>query len=171
MAKSRAKQFSSILSLLDDSINIDKLQVACRKILSDRQKKEIGCRHKKNLPANRCFTRGTLDKNKSPCLRQSHLLKALGTSSPAEAHLRAYHIAFFSKASVDEIKKLQSDSSNFEIRHTCGHRDCDNPDHLKLGSVLQNERDKNYHFVLDKSNNPEALLKVLKETTPGLDVL
>jgi hypothetical protein len=166
MAESRRKEASAILSFLGGEVTVDRLKKACADVLSECGTTELMCRHDK-----RCYRRGTKDGVKAPCIRRSKMLAKLHIASAAKSHLRAYHLAFFSQASLNDIQSLQSDPSKVEIRHLCGHSECDNPAHLKLGSVLENEQDKHYHFVLDKVKNPEQVLEVLKQNIAGLDVL
>lgn len=167
MAESHRKQSSVILSLLGEEVTVEKLRRACVTVMSQRKKVALECRHGAS-----CYRRGSPDKGKAPCIRRDLLLDALKIrSSLSKAHLRAYHIAFFSCASDEDISELQSRPSELEIRHLCGHGDCDNPAHLKLGSVLQNEEDKHFHHVLDKANDPAAVLALLRQQIPSLDVL
>jgi len=174
MAQKRRKNCLALLSMLTDPQSrkeVEDLTIACREVLSEYSRKEIDCRH--NTSKNDvCFFRGTRDKQKAPCIRRDKIFKRLPNyNCSGKAHLRSYHLSFLSKATYEDVQILLTQCEHFEIRHLCGHNECDNPDHLKLGSVLQNERDKHYHFVLDNASCPEKLLQVFKEDQQTLDIL
>jgi len=171
MAESRNKNFISILALLDEpGITAERLRKACKEVLMSRKKIFLDCRHKKSN--SECYYRGTLDKGKAPAIRRTHLLNALKISNQqSKSHLRAYHLAFLGQVLDGEILQLRNEASKFEIRHLCGHRNCDNPDHLKLGSVSSNEDDKHYHFILDKVQEPKLVLEMFKQQIVDLDVI
>jgi hypothetical protein len=170
--KTRAKAGHAVLGLLDSQgVSKDALRRACGAVLQSRSRTIIACRHRGST--SECFYRGTKDGKKAPVLRRSHLEKALNLKNPtgATAHVRAYHLAWISGASDSDLERLKSNSSSVEVRHLCGHGECDNPEHLKLGTVDENENDKHYHFVLDKVADHAAVLAQLQQQIPGLDVV
>jgi len=157
-------------------ITYQDLQEACRRVLKSRKEKLLPCRHKK--VSKSCKMRGTKDGKKAPCIRRSHLEAELkiSSSSDSKSHLRAYHVAWIASAPPDDIEKIHSQPAAYEVRHLCGHGlgqdgGCDEESHLKLGSVLQNEEDKHFHFVLDKCKDPEMVLALLKEQIPDIDIM
>jgi len=165
--KSRKKASLAVLSFLDRSVTLENLKIACSKVLSTREKRILKCRH-----AGKCFSRGTNDCGKSPAIRRKHLLNALKFPEEEGAHLRAYHISFVAKATLNEVKLLQESPEQYEIRHICGHYECDNEEHLKLGTVDKNEEDKHFHFLLDKSTDADKLMESFRlHVDPNLDVV
>jgi hypothetical protein len=94
------------------------------------------------------------------------MYRFLGSSqvvdSKVSTKVRCYHISFLSKYKdqyvllyihLDRLKN----PNEYVIRHTCGCRDCCNPDHLVLGTKIDNEYDKGAHEYLQRvfTNSPE----------------
>jgi hypothetical protein len=170
MPNQRQKKTLAILCGIKlENNSVEKLNEACTEVLNKRNKTILSCRHQVGPDALKCYRRGSLDGKKAPCIRRDQL-KSM-TVGAGKAHLRAYHLSFLSKATADEVQLLLDSPERYEIRHLCGHSHCDNPQHLKLGTVEQNEGDKSYHAILDKVPRPEELLQAFRAQLPGLDVL
>lgn len=168
MPSKRDKKTLAILSAIQLGISVPELNKACAEAVKDRTKVILHCRHRLGPEASMCYRRGSPDGKKAPCIRRGKLGVSIGAGS---SHLRAYHLSFLSKATCAEVKLLLEFPDRYEIRHLCGHGHCDNPDHLRLGTVEQNEADKKYHALLDEVPRPEELLQVLRAQLPTLDVL
>jgi hypothetical protein len=171
MAVKRDKQFCSILQYLDKpDITEEKLKSACAETLRRAETNMMACRHQYH-PSSRCYRRGTCDGRKAPCVRRSNLERWLGVHTKSKSHLRAYHLAFIAKATTAELRLMKEQATNYEVRHLCGHIECDNPEHLKLGTVNMNEVDKHYHYILDTVREPQVLLEELRRQLPVLDIV
>ena len=76
-----------------------------------------------------------------------------------------YHVLFkrktwfIYKLSLFLSKSQQSTLEKPHVAHTCGNRQCVNPDHLRLATAVENARDKDKHGTqLIGQNNPRSKL-------------
>ena len=132
----------------------------------------IQCIHKD------CWWFGTND-NPYPAIRQSTIENAMLKSknqakkpSKKSTKTKCYHISFLSKFKNDFEKlaivlaKLEK-GNEYEIRHVCGCGKCCNPNHLEIGTHVQNQLDKGIHFYLKKIakksiEDYDSLIKIFK---------
>lgn len=180
--KSRSKEHISVFRYVGTTradgslITYSDLKFACKRVLATRTARLLACRH--NNTESPCIMRGTMDGIKAPCVRRCVLERALGLSTSENlaakpsSHLRAYHLAWIAaeSSSIEELELLHSGSSVYEIRHVCGHKDCDEESHLQLGTVRQNEEDKPFHFVLDRCVDPSSMIASFKIQFPDFDL-
>lgn len=131
----------------------------------------IDCRH------GDCRFFGCVDGEKHAAVRKSTLASSMAKffgiefdTRAASTKCRSYHVAFISTfhhqshgddhQSHDDLYsalRRLTEEEDWVVRHTCGCKNCCNPDHLALGTKAENEADKGVH----------AYLKRLHDINPG----
>nr|CAC38865.1 putative endonuclease [Naegleria morganensis] len=143
--------------------------------IDEVEKKALPCRH------GDCWRFGSKDGDKHPGIRKStvinHMCRYMSldkkSDSKTSTKVRCYHISFVSRYKNKHVLFLLhlerlKNPEEYVIRHTCGCKDCCNPEHLKLGTKSDNEYDKGIHEYLQRvyescEEDYHEIVKLLKK--------
>jgi len=112
----------------DNCVNLDHLQIRSREIIWE----EVWERLEKNSDINK---KGCMIWNKS-CNSRGY-----GQSSLKNRHIKAHRLSYMIKIGGKEIPDYINGEKTV-IRHSCNEPGCINPDHLDIGTQLDNSKDK-----------------------------
>ena len=112
----------------DKCVNLDHLQIRSREIIWEEVWERL---------------KNSIDINDEGCMLWNKAINkgGYGTTNIKSRNIRAHRLSYMIKIGCKEIPKYINGEKTV-IRHSCRWRNCINPDHLNIGTHLDNSKDK-----------------------------